>query len=896
MKRTQPLRRHQRLALEALDRAWADGRRRAWVELPPGAGKTRIGIETAQRLLAAGEVTRAVALGPNHAIVGQWAAEARRAGLDTAEDRHLGCEFTALTYQSVAVFDDRDEDEEPAKSQESLTDRLHENGRELLARLQQRGRVLLILDESHHLLQVWGKLLRELLDGLPDAWVLGLTATPPGVMTKDEAKLADKVFGRPVFEVSIPAVVREGDLAPFAELVWATTPTLSEEDWLRAEAERWRELTTQLTDPATGFLPWLDGRFIDTQMPWRRIVDQWPEESAAALRLHHAGLLALPAGARVLEEHRRPPTPEDWVVLVEDWLAPLMRDEEKQATVDAVRRALPSVGYVLTKKGIRRGRSGVDRVLARSESKARAAVELLGVEHRNLGDRLRMLVLCDHERASATLPADLEGVLAAQAGSAWAVLEAALRDPVVSTLHPLLVTGATVAGDPATIKELTADRPDLAVVDDGGIARVEGRWTSREWVPVVTEFFEAGRSRALIGTRGLLGEGWDARSITGLIDLTAATTSTAVVQTRGRALRADLGWPDKVALNWSVVCVTDEHPGGDSDWLRLVRKHDGFYCVDGHGEIVDGVAHLDPALSPFAPPSPETLDGLNARMIVRSEARDAIHDSWNVGEEYVDDISSQVRISATRTLEPLTGRPVPVVLMPTGIVDRAGSRPAAGVLAWACWTAALATAIAAFTTPGVVLPILSVLLVLAGVVIREARTTSYGRRLLAEAATPPGVDQVAGAVAEALLACHLVDSSDVSVALGDDGSYHCVLTGVPAGQSALFADALDEAVSPLREPRYVVPRWVRLPGPVSRSEARRAAKGKAEPNAQVWHPVPTVLGQNAANAQEYAKAFDRWLGGGRALRTATPEGQGVLAAQQGDDPFDVTTVMRRTWS
>jgi hypothetical protein len=620
----------------------------------------------------------------------------------------------------------------------------------------------------------------------------------------------------------------------------------------------------------------------------------------AALRLHHAGLLALPAGARVLEEHRRPPTPEDWVVLIEDWLAPLLRADDQQETVAAVRRALPSVGYVLTKKGIRRGRSGVDRVLARSESKAQAAVELLGIEDRNLGDRLRMLVLCDHERASATLPADLEGVLARQAGSAWAVLEAALRDPVVSTLHPLLVTGTTVAGDPATIKELVGDRPDLTVVDDGGIARVEGRWTSREWVPVVTAYFEAGRCRALIGTRGLLGEGWDARSITGLIDLTAATTSTAVVQTRGRALRTDPRWSDKVALNWSVVCVTDQHPGGDADWVRLVRKHDGFYCVDGHGEIVDGVAHLDPDLSPFAPPRPATLDALNARMVVRSEARSVIGDSWHVGEEYVDDVSTQVRISGTRSLQAPTGRPVPVVLMPTGILDRVGSRPAAGVLAWTRWTAALAGVVGAFAYPGPLLPIISTLLVLAGVLVREARLTAYGRRLLEEAAAPPGIDQVAGAVAEALLACDLVDSSEVSITLGDDGSYHCVLAGVPAEQSALFADALDEAVSPLREPRYVVPRWVRLPGPVGRSEARRAAGGEAAPNdrsnAQVWHPVPTLLGQNAANAQEYAKAFDRWLGGGRALRTATPEGQGVLAAQQGSDPFDVTTVMRRTWS
>ena len=184
------------------------------MELPPGAGKTRVGTETARTLLTDHGITRVLALGPNHAIVGQWVAEARRSGLDTGESRDLDHAFTALTYQSLAVFGD---DEEPGDEDvATLSDRLHENGRELVERIRASGRVLLVLDESHHLLQVWGRLLRELLEGLPDAWVLGLTATPPGVMTKDEAALADALFGPPVYEVSIPAVVREGDLAPFA--------------------------------------------------------------------------------------------------------------------------------------------------------------------------------------------------------------------------------------------------------------------------------------------------------------------------------------------------------------------------------------------------------------------------------------------------------------------------------------------------------------------------------------------------------------------------------------------------------------------------------------------------------------------------------------------------------
>lgn len=76
------------------------------------------------------------------------------------------------------------------------------------------GPIVLVLDECHHLLEVWGRLLQELLDQLPDAEVLGLTATPPDTMTADQADLVGELFGTPVFQVSIPAVVREGDLAP----------------------------------------------------------------------------------------------------------------------------------------------------------------------------------------------------------------------------------------------------------------------------------------------------------------------------------------------------------------------------------------------------------------------------------------------------------------------------------------------------------------------------------------------------------------------------------------------------------------------------------------------------------------------------------------------------------
>ena len=544
-------RRHQVLALAALDDAWAAGRTRSWVELPPGAGKTMVGLETAPRLLepsSSRPVRRAVVLGPNTAIQGQWLDQAGLLGLTTGSDRTLAAPLTALTYQSLAVFDPDAEVGDDPTDDAPLMARLHDNGRALVEALRAAGPLLLVLEECHHLLEVWGRLLGELLDLLPEAVVLGLTATPPETMTREQAALVDELFGAVVFATSIPAVVREGDLAPFAELAWLTVPTAGEQEWLAAEATRFRELVTQLTDPDFGsvpFLSWLDARFGSEDLPWERPGRLEPELAGAALRMHHAGLLALPEQAVATEEHRRDPTADDWVLLVGDWATRHLSrtgDARDEAVVAAVRRALPAVGYVWTRRGIRRGRSPVDRVLARSEAKTTATVAIVGTEHRNLEERLRMLVLCDHERASATRPVDLREVIDQQAGSAHAVLTALLADAGTAALHPLLVTASTVAGAEATLALLRStsavDGLRIEPVADG-VHQLAGPWTSRDWVREVTRFFEAGHTQVLVGTRGLLGEGWDARRITGLVDLTAVATTTAVTQTRGRALRVD---------------------------------------------------------------------------------------------------------------------------------------------------------------------------------------------------------------------------------------------------------------------------------------------------------------------------------------------------------------------
>ncbi|MCL5109699.1 MAG: hypothetical protein M1401_12680 [Chloroflexi bacterium] len=148
----------------------------------------------------------------------------------------------------------------------------------------------------------------------------------------------------------------------------------------------------------------------------------------------------------------------------------------------------------------------------------------------------------------------------------------------------------------------------------------------------------------------MLGEGWDAKSVNVLIDLTAAGTSTTVHQMRGRSIRLDPSLPHKVADNWDVVCLAPEHPKGAAGYARFVRKHRMYYAPTPEGEIESGVSHVHPDLSPYAPPPAARFAGLNEDMLARAGARDTAYERWGVGQPYENAETHMVRVRAERSL------------------------------------------------------------------------------------------------------------------------------------------------------------------------------------------------------------------------------------------------------
>lgn len=918
---------YQQQALDAFDADVAAGDNRAYLVLPPGAGKTMIGLEAARRL-----GRRSLVLVPNTAVQAQWAAawdnsfpSSDRSASKCGTERGLASAMNVLTYQSLAVIDAETDSTVRRevlrnRDQQALLDLLHPNGRAVIERAATLGPWTLVLDECHHLLATWGALVSALASVLgAQTALIGLTATPATELTAWQHTLHDELFGTADFVIPTPALVREGDLAPYQELVYLTQPTPEEQAWIGTHRARFADLMLALIDQKVGSMSlaaWLHTRIVDratregNQIAWSTFERAEPDLACSGLRFAYDGLIPLPDGVRLREQHRIAPDAQDWVNVLTDFSVGHLQqsaDPRDAHALTAIKRVLPGLGYRLTSRGVRVATSPVDRLCALSESKIAATAHILDTEDAVLGARLRALVLCDFESMTGALPTSLKGApVSEQSGSAQlvAAMLAASDHRRRTPLHALLVTGQTFAC-PAAIEDdliaFCAERGALVTAEPLDahpslrVMRGTGGFTPRTWVALATEYFLAGRARVLVGTRSLLGEGWDCAAVNVNIDLTSATTQAAITQMRGRAIRNDPSDGHKVADNWSVCCIATEHPRGDADYLRLVRKHDGYYAATPQGLIESGVTHCDPSLSPYGPPVTPRHHGASAAARRRTRPGEILVANRRA-------LRRSRRRNHPRALPPAArGRRTPhprLGIDPTGAGTVQSGPPGKGCRGRrfrgrrqhrhrSCLRQSRHAGGCRHGRR----------IVAAGVGLVATAAAAESRRL---DHAPNALEQLAAVVADALYAAGGAQRGSAALRLASDpeGWIRCQLDGVPTEQSLRFTAALDELLAPLAEPRYLIGRKILTPParPVARRLfAVRAVVGLSLPGTVAWHAVPRWFARNKDRRQHLAQAWRKHIGPPRQLPADSPQGQAILDLFRGDNPLSVTTQLRTTW-
>jgi len=996
--------------VEIARRKLREGRRRLHIVAPPGSGKTVLGLY----LWAECVKTPAVVLSPNSAIQMQWAARVDLfegnggdAGGLVSTDPKKPNVLTSLTYQSVTMprrgGDDllaravdlwaeklieaaqvhspreatlwinglkqrnpqyyqqrlssytkkiRDAD---ALEGESLST-LHASSRDTLDRLRQQKIGLIILDECHHLMGHWGRVLADAHDLLDAPVVVGLTATPPDRSGKHQTDIQryDDFFGEVDYEVPVPAVVKDGFLAPYQDLAYFVRPTADELSYVANADDLLHELVedlcrqrepepgdplhqpttenTELDEPGDPHSNAADTEEDDTEEDNTEegALNQFPplssgdpagvannikagnadntdadeahpqktgeetptaEEPAAEEPAEHLCAEALPDWLFRTLQDRRLPTgkvrswsaferrdtefartarlfllrmgrelPEDTPLPDEDFdpgspadiseLTPVIdryvrhrlrvsKDAGDHRLAEKAIARLRSLGVQITETGCQSCASPVGRVLAYSRSKTLALPIILGAEHKHLGDGLRAVIVADYEKTSA-VTAEVNHLLDDEAGGAVAAFKALIRHPATDALDPVLVTGSSVLVDDDMASTFDAAArawmqqngysAELRMGEEDGFHSISGRggdWCPRVYVQMITDLFQQGVTRCLVGTRGLLGEGWDANRINVLIDLTTVTTSMTVNQLRGRSIRLDPRDPQKLANNWDVVCIAPEFSKGLDDYHRFIAKHKTLFGVTDDGAIEKGVGHVHAAFTELRPEGLEdSTEVLNADMLERIDDRPRVRDLWKIGHAY--------QAEPVRAVE---------TMVETGVRNSGGKAfPAMGSPKdpWSAKSLALAIGTAVLEA------------------LRETGQLEFDRNI------------------------HAGERSG--------GYVRLFLEEATEEESRVFSGALREALGPLRKPRYVIPREAEVVTPTWLTRILPSVVGQFFERRQrrrvMLHAVPLSLSRNRDDVAIFEKHWNQHVSPGEAIYAYHGAGAGLIdqARQSGIAP------------
>ncbi|MET3469196.1 DEAD/DEAH box helicase family protein [Microbacterium sp. 1262] len=960
---------------DVLERVDPSGSGPLHIVAPPGSGKTLLGL-----LLAMRRGTRTLVLAPTITIRDQWAAEARRlapeAGAVSTTSEAPG-ELTALTYQSLSVLDGENplaalaherwlrELEADGRSTDAasawldalrsgnhrayaagiarrsrtlrrriaqedpgaLSRALHPNARALIESLVDHGVDTVVLDECHHLLDHWALVVAALVARLRDAGrsplVVGLTATLP---SPDDGNAYDNytsLLGEVDYEVPIPAVVREGNLAPYREYARFVEPTTDELAFLSGAATGLAVLirsTFAHGDGAAHLIGMLqppaerkagadaEG---DAETPGPALSPPPPASSARAapndadIRLARAfaddfagaeaaaAMLATvhpdhPLVARLPTAARRKPTTEESLRLLGRFaLDRVLPDPAARDRWDRIRSALADFGFSLTDRGLRRTRDPIDTMLASSLSKDRAVCDILRLERDRMGTRLRALVVSDFSEHG-----NRHGGLVSRAG-ALRTFDVLATDAATADLRGALVTGSTTriatrhAGSlaEAWTAALSTEVATAPVAENPAVTEISAPGVGAAgFVRAAATLLSRGQLDVVVGTRGLFGEGWDCPAVNTLIDLSSVATAPATQQLRGRALRLDPDWPEKVSHIWTVTALLPPSSPIDAapDLSRLRRKQARLWGVhrDDPRRIVRGLAGALTAeqrrlLGSGSLPSADELDSLTV-----VEPRELSRASWQIGTGYLDRESTEtviVRRAADPTFR--TRRRADAVL--------GAGTATAGIVAAAALALMVAGVVGAVGVAGVAAGAVA----LTGAVAAGAPVArAWWRSRRAHAEAPELYRRIARTVVAALQrAGRIGDRATPEVIVErptDAGGFQHLelrLTHATLAEQHVFAGAMSELLGPIRTPRFLLQvdaggrsplvRWLLKRARVG-SGARGGGGGQGRSQ---FLAVPASFGMAGGRLRSFAEDWQRTVGPCTLHFVDSPEALALLA-------------------
>lgn len=845
-------RRYQERVLNSSDAYLSD--KKIHIVAAPGAGKTTLGIELIRRTQKP-----CLILSPRIVIREQWLERIKDGFLNErlspedilSNDMKNPKLITSITYQTLFCGMTRYAgmtEEEETENQEAM-DFSHF---ELLRTVKEAGIKVICLDECHHLKNEWWKALEDFMKEMGEVTVISLTATPPYDATPVQWERYCNMCGPVDEEITVPELVKENSLCPHQDFVYFNYPTGEEQE----KVDFFRQKAAQMMQKLMG-----DARLKeavashkgleDVQGYLEKLLENPAYLSSLLIYCQEQNIPYARRWLKILNVKELPPMSEKWMeILLQGFLYDdvsefVCQEEYREELI----RKLKAHGLIERKKVAFFVNQKLEKTLMNSAGKLKSISEICKLEYSSVGNQLRLLILTDYIKKEYARKLGKPNFLPDSLGvlPIFEMLRRENPDWKLGVLCGSLIYIPDTAL--AALKRISCSfgiekLPSKALLNENGeclgYSKILLTENTHLCTQMITMLFEKGEIEILIGTKSLLGEGWDSPCINALIMASSVGSYVLGNQMRGRAIRASKDNPDKTSNIWHLVCMTDTKESCEvtEDFRTLQRRMMGFLGVSYDGTVIEnGMERLNTITPPY---TYRHLMEINEDMKLRACMREELKAQWqqavhiqgnmeavetckmkkktlNPGVSFFNALGMIALSVAIRMSQGMIRGAFRRSYGQQGITDFIFTVAAAGIFLWGVWR------LVHFSSP-----------------LKRLREMAEGMK---------------AALAESQ---NITSSCKVSV-YGENGvDYQVFLKGGTTREKELFAQCMEEFLAAVDNQRYLL-------------YAPKALGAMTK-----YYCVPSVFSKTKQEALFFQKVMSSHLGKYHLVYTRTPEGRAVL--------------------
>ncbi|GHT23791.1 hypothetical protein FACS189430_07610 [Bacteroidia bacterium] len=870
-------RKYQQRVLDDLQEYLED--RHLHIVAPPGSGKTVLGLEVALRLNKP-----TLILAPTLAIRNQWVQRFCELFLQTettpdwiSRDIRNPNFLTVSTYQGLHCacnnlnFKEEENDEEIEEETKTNRKSSNKNLNEIVQKLNAQKIKTLVLDEAHHLKNEWWQTLTMIKEKISPV-VVGLTATPPYDVTPAEWQRYIEINGVVDAEISVPELIVERDLCPHQDYVFFTFPTETENQGIVHFRQNLEKAFLEIKNNQTLI------EAVETHPIWQN-----PSENLDWIYNN----MACYSACLIFLNHNRKEIPETHIEIIGDkkikiptldyqWLEILLtfylykndsHFKQFETYQIELENKLKRYGIVEKHQIFLTQNNKITGLLTQSISKLNGIKKIIDFEYNALGHDLRMVILSDYIRKEFYFNG-LENSLELSKMGIMPIFEKLRRENqnnkkiAVLTGSLIIIPKTAYLAFEQTAKKQGIDKISVSSVtfDNNYLLVAQTEQLKHDIVNIITRIFEQGDIEILIGTKSLLGEGWDAPAINSLILASFVGSFVLSNQMRGRAIRICKNNATKTGNIWHIVCIdpTNATSNGE-DFEKMKRRFRGFVGVSANEN-----PHIENGLNRLNLPEKileNEITEQNNKTFLLAGNREKLQQNWEIALEKGASLVEEIKVPFAEEKEYTAIKSMYLHKTIANLLATLG-------FAFLTYFEGILQGFGRITRNMKTAEDWFILLtfIIIGFFGFFGRQTFKTLKLYFKYRDiAKDIQNIGDALLNSLLNADVIhsDISKLSVKATKDeyGCVYCHLEGGTTFEKSTFIKNLHEIIGEIENPRYIIIRKSNFLVFLKQND---------------FHSVPDLLGKNKKTAEYLANQWQRLVGNCQLVFTRTVEGRKLI--------------------